>query len=67
MSTKEWCKKSHHFYSMWLDKAGDVDFSDAGTYVYAESVEFADWAAEVVPESSTAMRICDLRAARPMK
>ena len=64
---REWCRKRHHYYYIWFESAGHVDFSDAGAFIYAESVEFADWATEVLPASTTTARISELRAARPMK
>ena len=62
---REWCRKSHHYYSVWLEVGSGNAFDNAHEWVYVDSVEFTDWVATQDPGSNTWARIAELKAARP--
>ena len=61
---REWCRKSHYFFNLWLDTER-ADCFDVGVFDYVEHEEFLDWAVGIDISSPTWARISEVRAAFP--
>ena len=62
---REWRRKGHFVYKLWIDSGGVERFTDVDEFKYVEDLSFLDWAVGVDASSPVWSKIMELRAAMP--
>jgi hypothetical protein len=62
---REWCRKGHHYFSLWVTSVGAERFANPGELVYPQSLEFLDWAVGVDVNCQSFAKIVELGECYP--
>lgn len=67
MLAREWCRKGHHYFEVWIGSGGLETFQNPADHEYIPDLEFLDWVVEVDTESPTWAKITELSNQVPVR